>query len=218
MGKQTIFFWGRRAEYTVGMVVLVSAAYAGMILLMNEFDGGEELIKTISFYTLSMGCIFPLTLPMSLAEYDIPLTVSMGARRKETFWNIQIMNMIYWVEMSLVESILLFIATKHILDMRTMFCVMSAMVLFLSSTMGEYILCASIRWGKKGGAIMALVITALIVGIGTLVVFKVLNGGMQFDFDFTVFYSIPTAIVLGCAYLIGAVLLWNTIKKLEVHR
>ncbi len=219
MSNRLFRYWGRRAEYFVGVIVAISVMY--FILLRFIMAGGDDFgsfLQSISFYVLCMSAVFLSIMPITIYEYDLPLTISLGERRKGAFWGIHVMNVIYIIEMTIILGVAYEIAFR--LTGHRMFSGFHYPLLgfILLAAMGEITMVICLKFGKKGGCLFLLSVVAVFV-VGGILSFVFGNeNGIRFDFHRNLVQMLPFLTASVLLYLGLSPLLGRALERYEVGR
>lgn len=151
------------------------------------------------------------------ARLHVPLILSMGATRKESFWGIQLLNLLV-----MVQTILLLLAASYFTD-PTLFEILVynlqilAGVLIALAGFGEIVATAMLKFEKWGRLILFVVVIGGCAFLGGFFSFFI-SDGVSFVFSFTNKAVRLIPVVAPLFYVAGAILEWLMIRRYEVQK
>lgn len=218
--KRSLLYWAKCALKMFGItltaVIIISAL--NFLLISDSNRGMSYMISMVQIYCLFIGSIVVLGSQVSYSLYNLPIIISFGALRKQSFIEIQFMNIIL-----LIENYVLFVVASIICNGRIesinmpMYIIVLTVMIFLMG-IGEHIVAITMRFQKIGTIIM-VIFFMIIGGIGG---FFFSMTGMKDRGPILQRAVLDNRIIIWSAaitimvYALGAFLMYRAIKKYEV--
>lgn len=208
--KRNLLFWGREAERIMAMCVLFAFGFG---LYMWIIDKGVE-ITVIPRYMLVMGIFMSILVPMTHIPTNVALTISMGARRKETLWGIEIMNILLSLQILLVYMVTNVIFNK---DFNARKCLLALILLIGTAAIGQIASTISLRAGRTGMVLACLMILAIVLLV--ILYLLLVEGSPETFFEKLSIAKIVGGLVIAAAiYVISAFVMKRQLKNYAVSR
>lgn len=160
--KRNIRYWGRLTEQLVGIIVLACVIYGGFMSL--SLDNGDFWENIVS-YMVMMAIIFLDVVQMNYATAYIPLALSFGARRRETLWGVQWMNLLVFVQIMVLIICAEGIHAGSLLPGLDFGRKILGLIL-MALAMGQFGNAMALKWGGKARVIFVILYVLLFVVLG----------------------------------------------------
>lgn len=221
-----IRYFARKAEEVVGLLFAISLACGLFFTLFGALEMRnntiEYYIRTSFWYLIMMGAVMIFSMHLGNEQLNIPLSLSLGSRRKEVFWGIQNMNLLVILQVTIFLVIIQIVFP--FLTQEIPFSINGLLLfgfLFLAG-MGQICSAVSIRFGGKGNilfiAIIVVVVVNFVLGIlqGVSVEENVFGFGVKVIWDARGlnFLMIAGSVLL---YALSMWIFWKVLKRYEVR-
>ena len=215
--SRTLKYGGLYAEKTFAMIIFIVVIYAAISYYQGGFGDGNHKSLMIPFYFGMISVITVSIIQILNVSRFIPITISFGSLRKETFVGIQCMNLILVVQCVAVIGIYLLFDSTNFNGMKTFIILVYIILLIIFSGLGQLIGAASIKFGKLGAFLIALFIFLMIIG-GTVAL--AFGGASNIDItinDFSLAMKAIAALVAVIVYIAGSYISYRILQNYEVR-
>ncbi len=226
--RRNVYYWSRAVEGIILVFICIDLCYAALFGMTGR-ETPESIRQTGALwvmlenardYMIGMGLMMPLVIPASYGKNGIGLTISFGGKRSETVWGVQFMHLLVIVQVTLYVALL-----NLLLEGSWIWFPLYFAGMLISAALGQFLLCAQLRFSTKGVVFTVLAITVfaitaiffLVAGWsetwgGTLGIFWLDEPGGLLKLLTAALY--PVGAVL---YAVSVVLLIGIVKKYEVR-
>ncbi len=226
--RRNVYYWSRAVEGIILVFICIDLCYAALFGMTGR-ETSESIRQTGALwvmlenardYMIGMGLMMPLVIPASYGKNGIGLTISFGGKRSETVWGVQFMHLLVIVQVTLYVALL-----NLLLEGSWIWFPLYFAGMLISAALGQFLLCAQLRFNTKGVVFTVLAITVfaitaiffLVAGWsetwgGTLGIFWLDEPGGLLKLLTAALY--PVGAVL---YAVSVVLLIGIVKKYEVR-
>jgi len=214
--SRTLKYAGLCAESVFFMLFLMVAIYSALYYYQGGFGDGNHKTIMIPFYFGFMSIMGLAVIQILNISKFIPVSISFGSLRKETFLGTQWINLILIVQCVAVFAVSLTLISSDFNKMRSLAIFVYILLLIFFSGLGQLIGAASIKFGKLG---------AFLIGIFVFIV--VISGAVALGFagdfiDISInqislvikFIAVLVALIIYCA---GAYINYRMLQNYEVR-
>jgi len=214
---RTLKYGGIYAERVFFMIFFMVAVYG----IIYYFQGGvgegnnNSLMTPVYFGIVSLIVLAVIQL-MNNTRY-IPISISFGSPRKETFIGTQWINLILIVQCIAVLGIYFILVPSNSDGVETLILFLYVILLVIFSGLGQLIGAASIKFGKVGAFLIAMfVLIIIITGIVAIALVGEFNVEISIN-GFSLLYKFIAVFVAVIVYLCGAYINYLVLKNYEVR-
>jgi len=205
------------AEKVFSMIIIIAGIYALIYYLQGGFGDIISDSLMIPFYMGEMCLIMLFIIQIMNKSRYIPLSISFGSLRKETFIGIQWINLILIVQSVILVGVCLIPNQSISGEMKSMGILIFALLLVALGGIGQLIAAVSIKFGKLGGFLIAGLIFVLITSaIVVLALVGEINTNITID-SFPSNIKILAIIVAVIVYICGSYINYRVLKNYEVR-
>ena len=215
--SRTLKYGALYAEKVFGMIFIMIGMYALIFYLQGGIGESNAKSLMVPFYLGQICLIMLFVMQIMNNSRYIPISISFGSLRKETFIGIQWINFIL-----IAQSVILFggylILSKSISDeMVSLIILLFSLMLIFLGGLGQLTGAMSIKFGKLGGFLIAGLIFILIISAIAALAFV---GEMSVDIitqDILQINKIIAIFVAVLVYLCGSYVNYRVLQNYEVR-
>jgi hypothetical protein len=214
MKKRTFLFWGKQTQINIMFYLFMIGIYG---IILNSSGTLEEGIARMIPYGIMMAIIVLVVTPLGFATFQMPLTISMGASRKESFVGLQFVNLLLIVGYGL----LMLVSIYYVRNEFPYFSSISKAIIVgfpLYSGIGELLVSISLKTKNTTTTIVSVMLIPFITVGTTMFCMK------RVDFNFTdlfriieEYYLLLLCISLAC-YAFGALILKRVMNNYSLTK
>ena len=226
--RRNVYYWSRAVEGIILVFICIDLCYAALFGMTGR-ETSESIRQTGALwvmlenardYMIGMGLMMPLVIPASYGKNGIGLTISFGGKRSETVWGVQFMHLLVIGQVTLYVALL-----NLLLEGFWIWFPLYFVGMLISAALGQFLLCAQLRFNTKGVVFTVLAITVfaitaiffLVAGWsetwgGTLGIFWLDEPGGLLKLLTAALYPVGAVLYAG-----SVVLLIGIVKKYEVR-
>jgi len=215
--SRTLKYTGLIAENAFGMIFMAVAIYVIIYYFQGGVGYGTHKSFMIPFYFGMISLIMLAVIQIVNNSRYIPISISFGSLRKETFIGVQWINLILIVQCVAVLGFSLTLIPGEFNEMKSLFFVVYIILLFLFGGLGQLIGAASIKFGKLGGLLIAaLILIVIISGTVALALGEDFNAEISLT-HFSLMIKILASSIAVIVYLCGSYINYRVLKNYEVR-
>ncbi len=203
-------YWLRIGLQMLGIACLASLVYG---ILMGDRHDWQKTVRLCGIYFIGLGVILCMLMTFMLHKQHIPVAVSLGATRREAFWDMQLCRGGYSLLQTLLATALIAVSSeKFTWRWLYVFPLLLALSLVLHGASG---LLAAVY--AKLGSMWAVItgVVELALGIVGMVLFITASDGNRLPpFGAGIAFSVLAVALAG--YLAVSVLEFQAVRKLTV--
>ncbi|MDD3413203.1 MAG: hypothetical protein PHY47_04310 [Lachnospiraceae bacterium] len=214
MKKRTFLYWGKQTLINI-MIYLVTVSVYGMIL--NSFVTLQEGIASIIPYAIMMATIILVVTPLGFATYQMPLTISMGASRKESFVGLQFVNLLFVV----VYGSLILVSINAVRNNFPNYSSISHAIIVgfpFCLGIGELLVIVSLKTKKTATSIISIMVILLFTFGTSMVCLQMVDFNFSNIFRIVEQYFLLLLFISLAFYALGALILKGVIKNYSLTK
>lgn len=214
MKKRTFLYWGKQTLINI-MIYLVTVSIYGMIL--NSFVTLQEGIVSIVPYGIMMATIIMVVTPLGFATFQMPLTISLGASRKESFVGLQFVNLL----LAVVYGSLILVAIYAVKNNFPNYSSISQAIIVgfpFCLGIGELLVIVSLKT-QNSTVTMLSVMLILIISVGTTIFcMKMVDFNLTYIFRIIEKFFLLLLLTSSAFYALGALILKQVINNYSLTK
>jgi len=213
---RTLKYAGLCAERVFLMLFLMVAIYSALYYYQGGFGDGNHKSIMIPFYFGFMSIMGVAVIQILNISKFIPISISFGSLRKETFLGTQWINLILMVQCVAVFTVSLTLISSDFNKMSSLAIFVYTLLLIFISGLGQLIGSASIEFGRLG---------AFLIGIFVFIV--VISGAVTLGFagdlidisinQISLVIKFIVVLVVVIIYITGAYTNYRVLQKYELR-
>ena len=216
---RTLKYGGLYAEKVFSMVFLIVVIYGIIYYFQGGLESSNSNTKSsmipIYFGTISLMMLL-ITQITNNSRY-VPLSISFGSLRKETFIGIQWINFILIIQSVIVFGFSITLISSDFDEMKLFVLSVYTILLIIFSGIGQLIGAASVRFGKLGAFLIGLFVFIIITsGVVALALEGDLNTEISVN-NFSLNIKLIAAFVAVIIYIVGSYVNYRVLLNYEVR-
>ena len=215
--SRTLKYGGLYAEKVFLMVFLIVGIYAVIFYVQGGAGVGDNKSLMIPIYFGMISLMMLLIIQILNNSRYVPLSISFGSLRKETFIGVQWINLILIIQSVLVFGVSITLISNDFSAMKSFVLLVYTILLIIFSGIGQLIGAASVRFGKLGAFLIGLFVFIIITsGVVALALEGNLNEEISVN-DLSLNIKLIAAFVAVLIYIVGSYVNYRVLLNYEVR-
>ena len=215
--SRTLKYGGLYAEKVFLMVFLIVGIYAVIFYFQGGAGVGDNKSLMIPIYFGMISLMMLLIIQILNNSRYVPLSISFGSLRKETFIGVQWINLILIIQSVLVFGVSITLISNDFSGMKSFVLLVYTILLIIFSGIGQLIGAASVRFGKLGAFLIGLFVFIIITsGVVALALEGNLNEEISVN-DLSLNIKLIAAFVAVLIYIVGSYVNYRVLLNYEVR-
>jgi len=215
--SRTLKYGGIYAEKVFLMVFLIVGIYEVIFYAQRGADVGDNKSLMIPIYFGMISLMMLLVIQIVNNSRYVPLSISFGSLRKETFIGIQWINLILIIQSVIVFGVSITLISSDFNGMKSFVLLVYTILLIIFSGIGQLIGAASVRFGKLGAFLIGLFVFIIITsGVVALALEGNFNTEISVN-DFSLYIKLIAAFVAVIIYIVGSYVNYRVLLNYEVR-
>jgi len=215
--SRTLKYGGLYAEKVFLMIFLIVVIYAVIFYIQGGVGDVDTKSLMIPIYFGMISLMMLLIIQILNNSRYVPLSISFGSLRKETFIGIQWINLILIIQSVIIFGVSITLISSDFNGMKLFVLLVYTILLIIFSGIGQLIGAASVRFGKLGAFLIGLFVFIIITsGVIALALEGDINTEISVN-DFSLIIKLLAVFVAVIVYIVGSYVNYRVLLNYEVR-